>query len=179
MHKFSVHMPLEYHSVCIHTHSHVLRYSHTYTHTHTPMFTPPYMHAIHPHSHTVTHLHTYTCSHAHTHVHTHSHMLIRVHKHALSLTHPHTCVLTLTHIHAHTHSAPAPAQLRTDHLALLIYRRTSSWGRKSGCLLVTLSFPPQPQEGDSQGGSPPSSETNSETPAGCQLPWASVSHSAD
>lgn len=140
--------------LCVHTHTHTCSdtqtHIHTYTHSH--VHTPT--HARNTPTFTyITHLHTYMCSHAHTHVHTHSHMLIRVHTRALSLTHPHTCVLTLTHIHAHAHSAPAPGQLRTDHLALLIYHRTSSWGRKSGCLLVTLSFSPQPQEGHSQGGS--------------------------
>ncbi|KAF6333432.1 hypothetical protein mRhiFer1_008190 [Rhinolophus ferrumequinum] len=151
----------------MHTHTFTCAQILKHIHTYTPMFTRPYMHAVHPHSHTVTHLHTYTCSHAHTHVHAHSRMLIRSHTRALSLTHPHTHVLTLTHIHAHTHSAPAPGQLWTDHLALLIYRQTSSWGRKSGRLLITLRVSLLSCRKVKANVDPaPSSETKSETPAG-------------
>lgn len=149
----------------MHTHTFTCAQILKHIHTYTPMFTRPYMHAIHPHSHTVTHLHTYTCSHAHTHVHAHSRMLIRSHTCPLTDTPSHTC--SHTHIHAHTHSAPAPGQLWTDYLALLIYRQTSSWGRKSGRLLITLRVSLLSRRKVKANMDPaPSSETKSETPAG-------------
>lgn len=98
--KFSVHMPLEYHSVCTHTRSHTQTHSLTppHTHTHTPTLTYT---VTHSHSHMLTHSRVITPTrreHTLIHVHTHMHAYTCFHK----LTHPHTHALT--HAYTGTHS---------------------------------------------------------------------------
>lgn len=94
-------MPLEYHSVCIHTHSHVLRYSNTHTQIHTlpcshPHTCTQYIH-IHIQSHIYTltraHMLTLTCMHTHTcsYVFTHMCLLTDTPSHTCSHTHSHSC----------------------------------------------------------------------------------------
>lgn len=139
MHKFSVLMPIEYYSVHEHMH-HACLYTLTQ-----PLWLTLYIHTL-----TLTYAHMLKCTHT---------LCVFAHMLTPSLISTLTYMFLLahanTHILAHTEYTctlpPATGKLWT--CVPYPTSSTSSGRRKSGSLPVSLSFPPQLQEGESQHGS--------------------------